>query len=307
MAGTSNRDDITALKQTDSEPTDNNTNENKEMKKITIDDEEIDESVSKLESVITKTIENTKHIEDIPEIVVEQPEDVLLKQVLQPESEKSENIELNNIYENPREEDNEFSVAEVMGSLTPQTSTNVYGNQEEGVTSPHPPTSSISTTSNKNNNNHNHDNQAENNLDLTHHHHNHHQQNAEHHQHNHGGGELTSTTSLTTTLMTPPPPVILFDSTTQTITIASNDIPPPNDTSAASSSSSAATTTGGSTTTNPTTTTIGNISVKQPNKVKCVLFCTVPTHQLQQPKILNRNETIIFETCSKINFQHFLL
>ncbi|XP_058975900.1 uncharacterized protein LOC101889778 isoform X1 [Musca domestica] len=263
VAGTSNRDDITALKQTDSETTDNNINENKEMKKITIDDEEIDESVSKLESVITKTIENTKHIEDIPEIVVEQPEDVLLKQVLQPESEKSENIELNNIYENPREEDNEFSVAEVMGSLTPQTSTNVYGNQEEGVTSPRSPTSSISNT----NNNHNHDNQAENNLDLTHHRHNHHQQNAEHHQHNHGGGELTSTTSLTTTLMTPPPPVILFDSTTQTITIASNDIPPPNDTSAfSSSSSSAATTTGGSTTTNPTTTTIGNISVKQPNK-----------------------------------------
>ncbi|XP_061401926.1 uncharacterized protein LOC133337737 [Musca vetustissima] len=259
----SNRDDITALKQTDSEPS-SDSNTNNDPKKLNIDDEGIDESVSKLESVITKTIENTQHIEDIPEIVVEQPEDVLLKQVLQPESEKSaDSIQLNSIYENPKED--EFNVAEVMGSISPQTpSTNLDGNVvEESITttlpSHHKPASPTSMSTN-----HNHDNHAENNLDITNHRHHH----AEHHNHHGGGAELTSTTSLTTTLMTPPPPVILIDSTTQTITIASNDIPPATDTSSSSSaasSSSATTTNTSSTTTNPSPITTAIIN-KQPNK-----------------------------------------
>ncbi|XP_073811244.1 dystroglycan isoform X2 [Musca autumnalis] len=286
VAGTSNRDDITALKQTDSEPTDSV----KDTKKLTIDDEEIDESVSKLESVITKTIENTKHIEDIPEIVVEQPEDVLLKEVLQqPETEKSENIQMNSIFETPREDNNDFNVAEVMGSLSPQTSTGKDVNQEESdggvLTTSLPstnhhhkqPTSSIITT-----NNHDNHHAEDNSAAATNNHRHHHQQQqpknaaADHHNHhNHVGGdghELTSTSSLTTTLLTPPPPVILIDSTTQTITIASNDIPPGIDSasssaSVSSSSSSSATTTT-STTTTPAVTSVhnNNVFVKQPNK-----------------------------------------
>ncbi|XP_065370298.1 serine-rich adhesin for platelets isoform X2 [Calliphora vicina] len=157
-----NNDDITALKQTD--PNDNE-EDDQDVEKTDSNllllnkkgniDEEIVESVSQLESVITKTIENTKNLEDIPDIVVDQPEDDLLAEVLQPLSpldevetpaKNTDNLNLNTVYENPNELDsddaltnnnnNDFNVAEVLDSLTPSsTITNTLtGNNSPLVT-----------------------------------------------------------------------------------------------------------------------------------------------------------------------------
>lgn len=288
-----NRDDITALKQTDSETS---IDDSKTLKKASLD-EEIDESVSKLESVITKTIENTKHIEDIPDIEVDQPVDDLLKQVLRepsqtlPEptfSEKSDHMNLKSIYDNPQSEDNDFNVAEVLGSQTStmagikmeDSADNVASHIETATTSlpshvhHNPPLTT--TTSN------NHDNHIEDNS-LTSSNHRHHHQNIDHHHRDTGSSpiDLTSTTTITTSLLTPPPPVILIDSTDLTITPPAQPIDISSINSSSSSSSSSSTLISSSTptiittTTTTTTPTNTNLSAKS-NKVMCVLFCTVP-------------------------------
>ncbi|XP_037818604.1 serine-rich adhesin for platelets isoform X2 [Lucilia sericata] len=136
-------DDITAMKQTDPNDNDEEEDDEEEVEKTDSNllllnkkgniDEEIVESVSQLESVITKTIENTKNLEDIPDIVVDQTEDDILAEVLQPIEEvetaakNSVNLNLNTVYENANDVDvddnnsNDFNVAEVLDSLTPST------------------------------------------------------------------------------------------------------------------------------------------------------------------------------------------
>ncbi|XP_075166214.1 dystroglycan isoform X5 [Haematobia irritans] len=287
-----NRDDITALKHTDSEPGDNILHKKAPL------NEEIDESLSKLESVITKTIENTKHIEDIPEIVVEQPEDALLKEVLQQQqqqtSQTSDDISLkpdhvNRVYDNTNGE-NDFNVAEVLDSLSPQTSTAAGVKLEENVdvaglaTTSLPSTHHHKTTHNNNKDNHiiENENSPPNTPVLNHdnHHHHHGGENEENkqqnHHHHHMSSSSTSTDlTSTTTLLPPPPPVILIDSTTLSITPpppapqppSSNDILSITSSSSSSSSSSstiiaANTTVYQSSTTTTTTTTTNNTSAK---------------------------------------------
>ncbi|KAM7341752.1 dystroglycan isoform 4-T5 [Cochliomyia hominivorax] len=155
-------DDITALKQTD--PHANDEVEEEEEGEIVEEDvekpeanlmllnkkgaldEEIVESVSQLESVITKTIENTKNLEDIPDIVVDQPDEDLLSEVLQPIDEvespakDAENINLNTVYENVQGEEilqnlahNNNKEFEVIDTQTSLTTTNLM-KQNSGLT-----------------------------------------------------------------------------------------------------------------------------------------------------------------------------
>ncbi|KAM7341750.1 dystroglycan isoform 2-T3 [Cochliomyia hominivorax] len=167
-------DDITALKQTD--PHANDEVEEEEEGEIVEEDvekpeanlmllnkkgaldEEIVESVSQLESVITKTIENTKNLEDIPDIVVDQPDEDLLSEVLQPIDEvespakDAENINLNTVYENVQGEEilqnlahNNNKEFEVIDTQTSLTTTNLM-KQNSGLTGVNSDSISDSTT-----------------------------------------------------------------------------------------------------------------------------------------------------------------
>uniref|UniRef100_A0A1I8Q2N2 Dystroglycan 1 n=1 Tax=Stomoxys calcitrans TaxID=35570 RepID=A0A1I8Q2N2_STOCA len=284
---THNRDDITALKHTDSEPI--AISDHTKLSKKGPLDEEIDESVSKLESVITKTIENTKHIEDIPEIVVEQPEDALLKEVLQQQQQpsqplddadislKRDHLNANSIYDNDNANgDNDFNVAEVLDSLSPQTSTAAGVKLEENLDVVVVATTTLPSTHHRNPTTHN-DNHSDDNSPNsvspslnheTHHHHHHHVSSS--------GTDLTSTSSIAnTTLLPPPPPVILIDSTTLTITppppqAPSNDISFITSYSSSSSSSTNPTVYQSTTTTTTTTATNPNMSAKSNKSNKMI-------------------------------------
>ena len=161
-------DDITALKQTDTlneddnglvEEVDNLENVEKSDTNLLIInkkgdiDEEIVESVSQLESVITKTIENTKNLDDIPEIEVEQTaDDDLLAEVLQPlnplqvgenpnQFNEDDNLPISN-KSNNNNNNNDFNMAEVLDSLTPSSSstvsvgTNIFRQEQNSPATP---------------------------------------------------------------------------------------------------------------------------------------------------------------------------
>ncbi|KAI8127139.1 Dystroglycan [Lucilia cuprina] len=273
-------DDITAMKQTD--PNDNEEEEEdddvEEVEKTDTNllllnkksniDEEIVESVSQLESVITKTIENTKNLEDIPDIVVDQPVDDILAEVLQPieevetASKNNDKLNLNTVYENANDleadndnNSNDFNVAEVLDSLTPSTTisslttngghnTPVGVNVQENLESLSDSTTPFSLTSSHSNKNNHLDvssSSSPSSSSSTTHGHTHHSSsfgNSDtHHQHS-----VIEFTTITNSHLTP---VILTDTTT-TITTpldsSSNTVSSTITTLSSSSSSSSSST-----------------------------------------------------------------
>lgn len=273
-----NRDDITALKQTDA---DTNIEEHHKsnsnlllLNKKGLIDEEIVESVSELESVITKTIENTKNIEEIPDRVVDQPEDVLLKQVLhQPTqtfdetemSKNSEHLNLNTIYETPSEDDLSNSDNKDVAGITTITPT----------TLPLPRTHHTATTSNR-------DNHIEGSLNPSLNHLRHHNSEfKEQHAHHVAAATVTDvmpSATTTITLLPPPPPIILTDSNTLTLTTPNDNSAIVTSSTMTSSSSSPTSVTGSvaATATSTAKTTATTTSTMTSHKVNCVvLFCLV--------------------------------
>lgn len=297
LANNKINDDITALKQTDAnhneaESADQNAEKVDAYKKNTNIDEEIVESVSQLESVITKTIENTKNLEDVADIEVDQPEEDLLSEVLRPlgtlddlESapKSTDNLNLNNAaYESPNELDvvselaidrnnKEFRVAEVMETTrtptsAPSLSSTTSGFDNTPVVNVHEKlesfsdiTTPFSVTSNSNKI---YSSESSSSLSSTPNHgHTH------HHSSSHDHDQIEITTTITNSHSTP---AILTDSTTTTTTTSTTTTSTPIDTTFSTlSTTSLSSSSSSSSSSSPSSSAMFTTVAK---KVKCVLF-----------------------------------
>lgn len=242
-------------------------------------DEEIVESVSQLESVITKTIENTKNLEDIPDMVVEQPDEDLLSEVLQPIEDLDST---NSVYDKPNNELNlPQEILASQSSSTPISNLNTVNtgvNVQDNIDSFSDSTTPLSLTSS-------HHKHKDHHLDLQSPSSSSSSSATNHHKHSHlpsTNNDVTSTTtttatnSITNTHLTPTD--ILTDITTLMSTNTPIDSSTPSSIIVSSSSSSSS----------------SSVSSSVLKKVKCVLFYNAnPLAKKIKPKYFPLNLKIL--------------